>query len=148
MGLFNLIRSVIKESPTPTKNPYSDKYFADMERIETMWSVIQNLKLYTGNEAAQFASLCRQNMTIFNLMVEYDLKNDYPAPKHAPCYVRLAMLYEKQENYKEAIDICIKAIKIGAYDDHSKGKMYGRLARLIRKSGIEVSPEILKLTEV
>jgi selenophosphate synthetase-related protein len=56
------------------------------------------------------------------------------------------MLYEKQEKYQKAIEVCVEAIQIGAYDDHSNGKMYGRLARMIKKSGIDVTDEIKQLT--
>ena len=57
------------------------------------------------------------------------------------------MLYEKQARYDEAISICAIAIHNGITYDGSKGEMYGRLARLIRKAGKPVSDDILKLLQ-
>ena len=153
MGLFDFFHAKKTvnsnyNSNVQYNNPYSDIYFADMEKIEAAWSVLNNLRIYQGEQVKQFEELCRRNIEDYKKMNAYDLdiNPDYPIPHHAPAYVRLTMLYEKQKKYKEAIDICVEAIKNGAYNDHSKGKMYGRLARLIRKSGIEVNADIVKLT--
>lgn len=150
MGLFDIFKSK-PQAPVPVqKNPYSDDYFKDMEKIESAWSVLQNLKVFYGEQADSFETLCRKNAQDYHRMTEYDKSIDPNCviPKHAPAFVRLAMLYEKREDYEQAITVCVEAIQCGAYDDGSKGKMYGRLARLIRKSGIDVNPEILKLAEI
>lgn len=128
-------------------NRESDKYYKGMDRIEAMWSVLQNLRIFTGEQADKFELECKKNINSFHRMIDYDMKKGMQTPKHAPCYMRLAMLYEKQERYEEAINICVMAIQAGAWDDHSSGKMYGRLARLIRKSGLQVSPDIMLLAE-
>lgn len=136
---------------SPQRNPYGDKYYEYMGKVESAWSVLQNLKLFFGDEAEAFERLCIENLALYKNMIDYDAQNasrNYEPPKHVPAYVRLAMLYEKQEKYQKAIDICVEAIKIGAYDDHSKGKMYGRLARLIKKSGVQATPDIQKLIEM
>ena len=153
MGILKLIVKKKKWDPIKEfniqsyQNPASDKYYKGLDRIETMWSVIQNLKMFTGDQADQLEMECKKNINSFHYMIEYDKKMGAQTPKHAPCFVRLAMLYEKQERYEEAINICVMAIQAGAWDDHSKGKIYGRLARLIRKSGIQVSPDIMRLAE-
>lgn len=127
---------------------YANKYFKGMEEIETMWSVMYNLKIVTGSQADTFEEKCKENISdLFKMLEEYK-KYGYnnTIPPHVPAYVRLAMLYEKQERYSEAIDVCVESIKAGAISDGNKGKMYGRLARLIRKSGITVSDDILALS--
>lgn len=132
----------------PYQNPYTDQYYRKSEQLESMWSVLQNLKIYEGPQAESFESLCKECITLFLNMTEADRSRGYSPPKHAACYVRLAMLYEKQGRYQEAINTCTDAIRSGAWDDHSKGKMYGRLARMIRKSGINVGDDIKKLAEM
>lgn len=127
---------------------YMDKYYKGLEEIESMWSVMYNLKISNGEQADVFESKCRKNIADLYQMLEVNSKYGYDPtmPPHVPAYVRLAMLYEKQERYEAAIDICVEAIKAGAVNDGNKGKMYGRLARLIRKSGITVDDEVLALS--
>ena len=52
-------------------------------------------------------------------------------------YKRLAIIYEKRKEYMNAIDVCVRAIRAGFVDDDTSGKMYGRLARMIRLSGVD-----------
>lgn len=132
--------------PVYVRNPYADSYYNNMEQIEVMWSVIQNLRAFNGDQAYQLEALCRQNITEYLKLSQFDKNHDIEPPHHAPCCVRLAMLYEKQGRYEEGINLCADSIKAGAYADGSKGQMYGRLARLIRKSGLNVSDDIKMLT--
>ena len=113
-----------------------------------MWSVMYNLKITSGEKADIFETKCRQNLLdlLEMLKAQEQYGFDSSMPPHVPAYVRLAMLYEKQEKYQEAIDVCVEAIKLGAVNDGNKGKMYGRLARLIRKSGIDVNDDVLALS--
>lgn len=123
------------------------KYYKDMDQIEMMWSVLQNMKAFHGSEADSLENKCLESIDDFTYMSKINSKKGIANPKSAPCFIRLAMLYEKQERYEEAIQICASAIRSGAYDDHSKGKMYGRLARMIKKAGVDVSPDIMMLTD-
>lgn len=131
-----------------TARIYIDKYYKGMEEIESMWSVMYNLKIVNGEQADIFESKCKSNLIDLYQMLDVNKKYGYDStmPPHVPAYVRLAMLYEKQKKYDKAIDICVEAIKAGAISDGNKGKMYGRLARLIRKSGIAVNDEVLALS--
>ena len=124
-------------------NPYMDEYFSGMEEIESMWSVMYNLKIVHGEKADIFEQKCFQNINVFN-----HLSPDFTKSiKSVPAYIRLTMLYEKQERYDEAITVCAEAIKRGYVIDNSKGGMYGRLSRLIRKSGKPADEDILKLIQ-
>lgn len=122
-------------------------YYSNMEKVDAQWSVLSNLKIFTGEKADQFESTCFQNIQEYHDMVSYNMRTSegYERPQRVPAYVRLAMLYEKQGKYDRAVEVCAAAIKAGAVNDGSKGKMYGRLARMIRKSGIEVTPEVQAL---
>ena len=52
---------------------------------------------------------------------------------HYPSLKTLAILYEKEGNYAEAIKVCKAAIKAGADDDGTKGGMTERLRKLEAK---------------
>lgn len=121
-------------------------YFDTLEKLEVQWSVISNMKQYNHPLTKEFESTCKLNIAQFYEYMEYEFKQGIEPPKHVPAFVRLAMLYDKQGEYEKAINTCVAAIKAGAIEDGTKGKMYGRLARMIKKSGIEVSDDILKLT--
>ena len=125
----------------------SSVYYNGMEEIESMWSVITNLGIYNTNESDILINKCIKNIEDLTTMLKCAkaIKYDSSYPPHVPAYVRLAMLYEKREDYESGIDICVEAIRHGAINDGSKGKMYGRLARLIKKSGIEPTEEMISL---
>ena len=127
----------------------TEKYYKNSEKIESMWSVLHNLEIISGPKADDFERFCKENIEDLKNMLSAKAKaGEYTeTPLQVSAYKRLAMLYEKQKRYDEAIDICAEAIRCGAIEDGSNGKMYGRLARLIRKSGIEVDSSIKQLIE-
>jgi len=53
-------------------------------------------------------------------------------PPRISAFKRLAIIYDKQENYREAIEICDKALKLGL-SDGTKGGFEGRKERLQNK---------------
>lgn len=57
--------------------------------------------------------------------------NDRTLPR-IPAFLRLAIIYEKHENYAEAIAICELALKYGQHDDTKSGYI-GRIERLRKK---------------
>lgn len=131
------------------RQPATDKYYTEMHQIEAMWAVMYNLKSYSGDKAAKIELLCKQNLISLEMMCDEQKKNgfDSSVPPNVPAFKRLAMLYEKQERFDEAISICVSAIKIGATSDGSKGTMYGRLARMIKKAGRKPNKEELDLLQ-
>ena len=117
-----------------------------MDKINAEWSVVSNLKKFDGKAAMALESHCIENIQQFKKYSEYEATRGGEPVHKVPAYIRLAMLYEKQGRFEDGINVCADAIKSGAYEDGTKGKMYGRLARLIKKSGIEVNDEIELLT--
>ena len=124
----------------------SEDYYKNLPSIDSMWSVLYNLKDFTGKNAEQYEKFCLKNIATFKQI--YD---DFCVPYHTteftcvPAYKRLSMLYEKQKKYQEAALICIDAIQHGAineYGDGGTGKMYARLARMAKKAGMIDSPEV------
>lgn len=155
--IYDIIQAGMLKNKMPTAknrdaidilNEKSEKYFSNMQAIESMWSVMYNLKIVNGEKADLFEIRCKENIIELYDMLNASKKARYDSsvPPHVPAYIRLCMLYEKQEKYQDAINICVEAIKAGATDDGNKGMMYGRLARLIRKSGIDVGDDILALS--
>lgn len=57
-------------------------------------------------------------------------------------FKRLAIIYEKQKRYREAIKVCENAIALDATNDGTDGGMQSRLARLkkkLNKSNISIA---------
>ncbi|MCU7378166.1 hypothetical protein OBO34_07335 [Clostridiales Family XIII bacterium ASD5510] len=143
-----------KPSP-PSSKAYTNTYFqnlqtayyAELEELERKYSVIYNQKIYTGPKVQEFLNLCYSNKAKYEALIPYWQKYNLGVPKNAPSYKRIAMIYEKQEAYGNAVQICAEAIRIGAINDGTKGKMHGRLARLIKKCNHDVDPEIKKLLD-
>ena len=71
-------------------------------------------------------------------MREIDMKYGESSPTNIPAFKRLAMLYEKQEKFEEAIDICKQACSFGM-DERS------RMIRMIKKAGRNPTREELKI---
>lgn len=118
----------------------SDQYYRDLTKIDTQWSVLYNLKDFNGNNAKLYERLCLKSINTFKRIYE-----EFCIPYNTieftciPAYKRLAMLYEKQKKYDKATYVCLDAIKHGVpneYGDNDGGKMYARLARMAKKSGL------------
>ena len=126
-----------------------NKYFEGKEEIDSKWSVISSLKHFNGERAAELEQLCFENLKDLYVMrkAQKQAKYDNSIPPHVAAYVRLVMLYEKQERYMDAVNMCAKAIRAGAIKDGSKGMMKGRLARLIKKVETTVPEDILNLLD-
>lgn len=126
----------------------SDKYFSGMEKIEADWSILYNLNCFTGSKADKFIEDCKQNISDFFSWQKIAQKYNETAPPSVPAFKRLAMIYEKQELYENAISVCKEAILSFASADGTKGGMKGRLARMIKKSGRQPTQEELILLDL
>lgn len=109
-------------------NYYQSNYYELLDKIEKDWSVLYNLKDYRGSLARQLESYCLDNIEYFQKMYEIDFKYGKKTIANAPAFKRLAMLYEKQGKFEEAISIC-KAACFYGIDERS------RMLRLIKKAG-------------
>lgn len=145
--MFNFLKK--KDNSFELMQQATDQYFEGVQKIETMWSVLYNLKKYSGDPADALEETCYKNIEDLNKMLATSRTAGYSdeRPIEVAAYIRLCMLYEKQERYADAIRICSEAIRAGAYYDKSSGQMYGRLARLLRKAGMDQDPELLKLVQ-
>lgn len=78
--------------------------------------------------------VCNKDIILFPDFKKSWLNIDKTLP-NIPSFKRLSILYEKQEKYKEAIDICNKAIELGLKDNTKTG-YEGRIKRLEKKSNL------------
>ena len=114
--------------------PVWNKYFDLMNKIERNWSVLYNSKKYTGRLAVTFENDCLNDIAYFKKMYEIDLKYGENPPPNIPAFRRLAMLYEKQERFEEAVAVSEEALLYGM-DERS------RMLRMIKKAGRSPSSE-------
>lgn len=121
----------------------TDKYFPQMHNIEEEWSILYNLKNYSGTRANELEKKCIKNIEMYKKMAEIERLYGENPPPNAPAFKRLAMLYEKQHRYDEAVSVCSDALKSGA----SGGNMKSRLLRMIKKSGRTPTAEEMELIE-
>lgn len=155
-------KATYSSSKKTTVNPnvsYVESYFHDRDfmsmqktyhdnsqKIENQWSVLYNLKTYTGPNTDKYIELCRLNIQQYIKMNERGKHyTDYESPLGVPAYKRLCMIYEKQEKYEESFKVCIEAIQNGILYDGNKSGFKGRAARMIKKAGIQPSEEIIAL---
>lgn len=130
--------------------PILRQHYANVEKINMLYTVANNLALPNSKEMQQVIDLCLEDIKLAPKIFDYckELANNYNdnLERHLINYEtfqRLAIIYEKQKEYEKAINICKYAIELGFYKDGTSGQMPGRLARLIKKS----RQENLKITE-
>ena len=110
-----------------------DRYFKNMERLQTNASILYNLGVIDGEKMDDLIRLCYQNIDDFKQACTQWERYGESRPYSAPAFERLAIIYERQEKYDDAIKICVQAIKSGLAEDKYKK----RIARLLKKSGAE-----------
>ena len=106
----------------------ADRYFKQMQKIQEDWSVLYNLGTYTGLLADRFEKACLANISDYKEMRRIDKKHGQKTATNVPAFKRLAMLYEKQGRFEEAVEVCKQAYSIGM-DERS------RMVRMIKKAG-------------
>lgn len=121
-------------------HPISDSYYSALQKIEKEWSILYNLKDFSGTQAALFEEACKNSIALYKKMKEIDLKYGEKTATNIPALKRLAMLYEKQGNFEKSVDICKQAISFGM-DERS------RMIRMIKKAGRTPTAEELSIIE-
>lgn len=121
--------------------PFSDRYYSQMQEIQKCWSTLYNIGDYTGPLADNIEQKCIANIADYKEMRRIDRKYRETTPTNIPAFKRLAMLYEKQGRYEEAIKVCIEAYSFGM-DER------GRMAKIIKKAKRNPTPEEIKLLEL
>lgn len=120
--------------------PVSDHYYYLLPLIQSEWSVLYNLKDYSGKRAEKFEKMCLNGISCYIEMREINLKYNEKTALNVPAFTRLAMLYEKQGEYEKAAFICKEACVLGI-DERS------RLVRMLKKAGRTPTAEEAALIE-
>lgn len=114
-------------------NEYIGKY-------EKMYSVLLNSNLLKTENAEGLIKLILADIEIAPewKAMDYEISKVYETEpiRYYPAFTRLALVYEKREEYAKAIEICQRAIELGYDNDKTKGGMQGRIARLCKKAGL------------
>lgn len=111
------------------------------EKIEEAYAVLRNLDDYQSANADKFISMCEKYFDMTTELKPYREKYEY-MPLYADPYKRLAMVYEKREDYYNAAMICVRSINDGLPNDGPKSSMRNRLSRMIKKGKLEPTDEM------
>lgn len=129
-----------------------DEHYRLIDQIGVAYTVANNLSLPDSPEMQKVIELCKKDIAIAELFKKAYIERtqaqvkagyvgaealNWPLPNYST-FKRLAIIYEKQKKYDDAIAICQQAIELGYVDDGTEGKMPGRVARLIKKKGKEI----------
>ena len=118
----------------------ANAYYTQMKKIQEDWSTLYNFGAYTGFLAERFEKLCLANIANYKEMLIIDQKYGQKTATNIPAFKRLAMLYEKQGRFEEAVEVCKQAYSLGM-DERS------RMARMIKKAGRKPTQEELSIID-
>lgn len=139
-----------------------DEHAKLLNEIGVAYTIANNLNLPDSPQMQHVIELCKKDIALAEMFIKSQLEiqnvrvaNGWSEQKEAadvlpsfPTFKRLAIIYEKQKNYDEAIAVCQHAIELGFVDDGTDGQMPGRIARLMKKQGksrkkIEPAEEVI-----
>ena len=113
-------------------SPIINEHFKNLEDIENKYKVLYNLKDFFSPRMDNLIDHCNRDISIAEEYIAIHHRFGQEIPPSYGSFKRLAIIYEKRQEYDAGIDVCLKAINLGFIDN---GEMYGRIARLLRKSG-------------
>lgn len=121
------------------EEPVIKEHYNNIETIEAQYSVLYNLKQFHSPQMDNLISLCEKDISIAKEFCRLCKSYNRDIPPSYNTFKRLAIIYDKRKEYDKAIAVCVKSIELGFVEDGTPGKMYGRLARMIRLSGSDKS---------
>lgn len=121
------------------REPIVKEHFDNINQIEYYYKVANSLGNKFSPQMEHCILLCCQDINLYNDYELLCMKYDQEIESY-PSFTRLAIIYEKREQYEEAVDVCTQAL-IWNFDDN--GSIYPRLARLLKKtSGMTVEEHL------
>jgi len=121
----------------------SRRYYAGLEKLQSDWSVLYNLKDYVGERAKRYETDCKTNIKAYHQMAEIDRQYGENSALSVPAYKRLAMLYEKQGNYEKSVSVCKETLSHKINTDDARS----RLIRMVKKSGRTLTNDEIQLID-
>ena len=133
----SVVSSVYKEPSAAQYNEYMNSpiknaHYNYLTREIDLYKKICQSEDYKGRVADELIKVCNEDIAISTNFYKLSERCNYPIPLY-PAFKYLAMLFEKREEYQEAINVCKLAIAKGYSDDDTKSGMQGRIARLEKK---------------
>lgn len=121
-----------------------NRHYQLIEDVKSSYKAANALEGVNGTEMEHVIALCMEDIDLAGEFARYyrekhqalidggyaDQNSFGNALPGYPAFKRLAIIYEKQKKYDEAIEVCKKAIALGYVDDGTREKMYGRLKKL------------------
>ena len=119
-------------------------YQKNTQAIESQWAVVSNLGDFHGPQGQELERLCLETIQILHayLALHPEGEPGWLKPRKVPAYIRLAMLCEHRGDYDKAVEVCCAAIRAGATEDGNQSRMFGRLARMMKKANRPLTPDI------
>lgn len=121
-------------------HPLFDQYLKLVKEIEKTWSILYNSKEYYGETALIVEKKCLEAILYYKKARNIDLKYGQSAMSGSLAFTKLALLYERQRKYEEAIMVCKEALSL-EIDESS------RLFRMIKKANRTPTKEEKELVE-
>lgn len=120
-----------------------------MNEIDVAYTIANNLNMPDSPQMQHVIELCKKDIALAEMfqksqdeIQQVRIANGWADANEPtkgittfPTFKRLAIIYEKQKDYENAIAVCQRAIELGYPDDGTDGQMPGRIARLMRKAG-------------
>lgn len=120
--------------------PAFKKYSDSAAKVKNDWLALYHSKNYTGIKAKIFEKTCLKNIEYYKVVfaIEEKYKEDHMTSIEGS--KRLAMLYENQGRYEEAVSVCKEACILKAHE-------HSRMKRMIKKAGRIPTAEEMSLIE-
>lgn len=129
--------------------PLLDQHMAYMDQYEKLYSVLMNSHMLKSEQGDRLISILIEDIKLFDKLKERDQEfgelyktrgDEYSSERTSfKSFTRLAIVYEKREEYAKAAELCAQAIALGVTNDGTQGGMAGRLARICKKGNLELS---------
>lgn len=131
-----------------------DKHQSLTNQINSAYSAASKTGFLDGPDVQHLINLCVMDISIAEKFTKAqteiqnvriangwtDLGKSTKGIKTYPSFKKLAIIYEKQRKYNEAIAVCQNAIELGYISDGTAGQMPGRIAKLKQKASKLSSP--------
>lgn len=99
---------------------------------------------FSGREGTILIRQCDEAISLYNELIPIWKKYEEDIGL-CPFYAKKAMICEKRGEYDRAAQVCVTAIRAGFDEDGTKGKMQGRLARMLKKGRLQPTPEMKQM---
>lgn len=118
--------------------PVADRYIELITQIKSDWSRLIHIKDYKSTLANKIEKDCLAAIVLYEKIQKIDKKYDEDPTTGSPVFSKLALLYERRNEYENAISVCKKAYEFKIDETN-------RMLKLIKKAGREPTEEERKI---